>query len=168
MLRERLWKIRARRIIAAAGAFERPLVFPDNDRPGVMLAGAALKYAAAYGVACGRRIVIAANERFCLSTWREALRAAGVTSSRSSTAARIRRRRSPRRAASLTQERGHHGVMGQPRGARLPRRASVADGRVRLGERASLDCDLVLNAGGFRTGGAPALAGRREAALAGE
>ena len=59
VLRERLWKIRARSIVAATGAFERPLVFPGNDRPGVMLAGAALKYALAYGVACGRRAVVA-------------------------------------------------------------------------------------------------------------
>ncbi len=34
VLRERLWKIRARSIIAAAGAFERPMIFPNNDRPG--------------------------------------------------------------------------------------------------------------------------------------
>jgi sarcosine oxidase subunit alpha len=58
---ERLWKIRARRIVLAAGALERPLLFPDNDRPGVMLAGAADRFAQAYGVACGARAVIAAN-----------------------------------------------------------------------------------------------------------
>jgi sarcosine oxidase subunit alpha len=61
VLRERLWKIRARHIVAAAGAFERPMLFPDNDRPGVMLAGAAEKFAHAFGVACGRYVVIAAN-----------------------------------------------------------------------------------------------------------
>src|SRR5205814_231972 len=61
VLRERLWKIRARAVIAAAGAFERPLLFPNNDRPGVMLAGAAAKYAFGFGVACGERAVIAAN-----------------------------------------------------------------------------------------------------------
>ncbi|HEY1312971.1 MAG TPA: 2Fe-2S iron-sulfur cluster-binding protein, partial [Steroidobacteraceae bacterium] len=61
VLRERLWKIRARAVIAATGALERPMIFPDNDRPGVMLAGAADKYAHAFGVACGRRVVIAAN-----------------------------------------------------------------------------------------------------------
>src|SRR6202040_4223118 len=60
-LRERLWKIRARSVIAAAGALERPMLFPNNDRPGVMLAGAADKYAHGYGVACGQRVVIAAN-----------------------------------------------------------------------------------------------------------
>jgi sarcosine oxidase subunit alpha len=76
-LRERLWKIRARAIIAAAGAFERPMIFPDNDRPGVMLAGAAEKYAHAFGVACGRRVAIAANSD---SAYRvaDSLRSAGV------------------------------------------------------------------------------------------
>jgi sarcosine oxidase subunit alpha len=54
-------KIRARHIVSAAGAFERPMLFPNNDRPGVMLAGAADKYAHAFGVACGQRVVIAAN-----------------------------------------------------------------------------------------------------------
>jgi sarcosine oxidase, subunit alpha len=61
VLRERLWKIRARAVIAAAGAFERPMIFPDNDRPGVMLAGAAERYLQQFGVACGQRVVIAAN-----------------------------------------------------------------------------------------------------------
>jgi sarcosine oxidase subunit alpha len=77
VLRERLWKIRARAVIAAAGALERPMLFPNNDRPGVMLAGAAEKYAHAYGVACGQRVVIAANSD---SAYRVAasLRTAGV------------------------------------------------------------------------------------------
>ena len=42
--RERLWQVRAREVVLAAGAIERPLVFPGNDRPGVMLAGAARTY----------------------------------------------------------------------------------------------------------------------------
>ncbi len=58
-VRERLWKIRAGRIVLATGAFERPLLFPDNDRPGVMLAGAVERYAQLYGVACGSRAVLA-------------------------------------------------------------------------------------------------------------
>ncbi|MFN5158979.1 MAG: 2Fe-2S iron-sulfur cluster-binding protein [Betaproteobacteria bacterium] len=58
-LRERLWKIRARRIVLATGAIERPMLFPDNDRPGVMLASAMQRYAALRGVACGQRVVLA-------------------------------------------------------------------------------------------------------------
>ncbi|CAH2598962.1 Sarcosine oxidase subunit alpha [Rhodovastum atsumiense] len=56
--RERLWQVRAREIVFAAGALERPLVFPGNDRPGVMLADAARTYATRYGVRCGTRAVI--------------------------------------------------------------------------------------------------------------
>ncbi|MBM3569057.1 MAG: sarcosine oxidase subunit alpha family protein [Alphaproteobacteria bacterium] len=59
--RQRLWLVRAHRIVLAAGAIERPLAFGDNDRPGVMLAGAARRYAGEYGVAVGGSIVIVAN-----------------------------------------------------------------------------------------------------------
>lgn len=58
-IRERVFKIRAEQIILATGAFERPMLFPDNDRPGVMLAGAVERYAVQYGVACGRKVVLA-------------------------------------------------------------------------------------------------------------
>ena len=48
--RQRLWKIRARQVVIAAGSIERPLVFADNDRPGVMLAGAVRTYLSRYAV----------------------------------------------------------------------------------------------------------------------
>ncbi|GIF47234.1 sarcosine oxidase subunit alpha [Asanoa ferruginea] len=56
--RQRLWHIRARRVVLATGAHERPILFPDNDRPGVMLAAAAAGYAWRYGVLPGRRAVV--------------------------------------------------------------------------------------------------------------
>ncbi len=40
----RVWHIRAKRIVLATGAVERPIAFPNNDRPGVMLANAARRY----------------------------------------------------------------------------------------------------------------------------
>ncbi len=55
-VRERLWQVRARHVILATGALERPLVFPGNDRPGVMLAGAARTYLNRYGVLPGKNI----------------------------------------------------------------------------------------------------------------
>ncbi|SDG94110.1 2Fe-2S iron-sulfur cluster-binding protein [Nonomuraea jiangxiensis] len=55
---ERLWHIRARRVVLATGAHERSLAFPGNDRPGVMLASAARAYANRYGVRPGRRAVV--------------------------------------------------------------------------------------------------------------
>ncbi len=54
-----LWKIRARRIILASGAIERPLVFPNNDRPGIMLASAARCYIRRFAIAPGHRAVVA-------------------------------------------------------------------------------------------------------------
>ncbi len=55
------WRVRAKQIILATGAIERPLVFPDNDRPGVMLAEAARGYLAQHQVLVGRHIVLATN-----------------------------------------------------------------------------------------------------------
>jgi len=57
-VRERLWQVRAREVVLAAGAIEQPLVFPGNDRPGVMLAGAARSYLKRYGVRAGTRAVL--------------------------------------------------------------------------------------------------------------
>jgi sarcosine oxidase, subunit alpha len=56
-----LWRIRPKRIVIAAGAIERPLIVPDNDRPGVMSADAALVYLRRFGVLIGKRVVIATN-----------------------------------------------------------------------------------------------------------
>jgi sarcosine oxidase, subunit alpha len=56
--RERMWQVRARRVVLATGAIERPLVFPGNDRPGILLAGAAQTYLNRYGVKVGERVVI--------------------------------------------------------------------------------------------------------------
>src|SRR5260370_7126142 len=42
--RHRLWKVRARQVVLATGSIERPLVFANNDLPGIMLAGAAQSY----------------------------------------------------------------------------------------------------------------------------
>jgi sarcosine oxidase subunit alpha len=75
--RERLWQVRAGQVVLATGSIERPLVFPGNDRPGVMLAEAARVYLNRYGVKVGSRLIVAtAND----SAYRAALdlKAAGV------------------------------------------------------------------------------------------
>ena len=59
--RQRLWRIEARRVVLAAGAIERPLVFGGNDLPGVMLAGAVRCYLNRHAVATGSRAVLFAN-----------------------------------------------------------------------------------------------------------
>jgi len=69
--RQRHWRIQGRRVVLAAGALERPFVFPGNDVPGVMLASAALAYARRYGVAVGREVVVFTNND---GGWRHAAR----------------------------------------------------------------------------------------------
>ncbi len=59
--RHRLWRIRAKQIITATGAIERPLSFAGNDIPGVMLASAVRDYAVNFGVSCGDRTVVVTN-----------------------------------------------------------------------------------------------------------
>ncbi|MGH8320154.1 MAG: sarcosine oxidase subunit alpha family protein [Steroidobacteraceae bacterium] len=56
--RERQWQVRAREVVLATGAIERPLVFPGNDRPGILLAAAARTYLNRYGALAGSRAVL--------------------------------------------------------------------------------------------------------------
>jgi sarcosine oxidase subunit alpha len=56
--RQRLWHVRAQRVVLASGAHERPLVFADNDRPGIMLASAVRTYVNRYAVLPGKDAVV--------------------------------------------------------------------------------------------------------------
>ena len=58
---QRLWHVRAKRVVLATGALERPLAFAHNDRPGVMLSQAVRTYVRRFGVVPGQRVVIATN-----------------------------------------------------------------------------------------------------------
>ena len=58
---ETFWRIAAKRAVLAAGALERPVAFRNNDRPGIMTAGAVRTYVNRYGVAPGRAVAIFGN-----------------------------------------------------------------------------------------------------------
>src|ERR1700722_5881348 len=75
--RERLWQVRARSVVLATGAIERPLVFPGNDRPGILLASAAHTYLNRYGVRVGTRAVVVTSGDEAYQTALD-LKAAGV------------------------------------------------------------------------------------------
>ena len=59
--RQRLLKIRAKKVITATGSLERPLIFDNNDRPGILLSSAIHKYANLFGVACGQKNILFTN-----------------------------------------------------------------------------------------------------------
>ena len=123
------WRIAARRAVLAAGAIERPIAFPDNDRPGVMLAGAVRAYLHRWAVA-GREVAVFTNND---DGWRTAqdLAAAGVEVTalidarpRRGAAGRARGAASP--GAAVVGTRGRAGLRG---GARARRRAASAGSR---------------------------------------
>ena len=91
--RQRLWRIVAKRAVICAGAIERPIVFGDNDRPGIMLASAVRSYVNRFGVAPGRRAVIFADNDDAFRTASD-LAQAGIA-----VAAVVDARRTPSRAA---------------------------------------------------------------------
>jgi len=59
--RQKLLKIRAKKVITATGSIERPLIFDNNDRPGILLSSAIKKYADLFGVACGEKNILFTN-----------------------------------------------------------------------------------------------------------
>ncbi|THD84644.1 sarcosine oxidase subunit alpha family protein [Aliigemmobacter aestuarii] len=75
--RECFWRIVARQAVLASGALERPIAFPSNDRPGIMMAGAVRAYLNRWGVAPGKRVTLFANTDAARATARD-LMAAGV------------------------------------------------------------------------------------------
>jgi sarcosine oxidase subunit alpha len=77
-VRERLWHVRAAQVVLATGAIERPIVFANNDVPGVMLTSAALSYAVQYAVRPGRRAVLVTNADSAYAA-ADGLRSRGVT-----------------------------------------------------------------------------------------
>lgn len=92
---QRLWHVRARTIILATGALERPIVFPDNDRPGIMLAGAARAYLRRHALAPERGVVFTTNDdayRTALA-WHEAgVAVAGIVDVRRAGSSALRQR----------------------------------------------------------------------------
>ena len=76
-LKSAFWRIVAKRSILCAGALERSIAFPNNDRPGIMMAGAVRAYVNRWGVSAGQRVAIYGNNGDVARTARD-LTAAGI------------------------------------------------------------------------------------------
>jgi sarcosine oxidase subunit alpha len=150
LARERLWQVRAGAVVLAMGAIERPLVFPGNDRPGILLAGAARTYLNRYGVRVGTRAVLVTADDLAYQSALD-LQAAGVE-----VAAIADLRANPSgalpaaaRAAGLKIHSSATvlGTGGDLRVESIDIGRVEADGRVALAER--VVCDVVLMSGGY-------------------
>ena len=76
--RQRVWHIRAGQVVLATGAHDRPIVFANNDRPGIMLASAVRTYLGRFGVAAGENVAVATTNDSAYDLVAD-LHAAGVT-----------------------------------------------------------------------------------------
>ena len=143
--RQRMWKIRARTIVLASGALERPIAYANNDLPGTMLAGAARRYVEHYAVRPGSRAVVITNNDSAYAA-ASALHDAGVV-----VAAVVDARGDAGEAGKALRERGiplrPGSVVVAAHGSQRVRAVDVAARGGGTTER--LDCDLVCMSGGY-------------------
>ena len=149
--RERYWRIRASKIILAQGAFERPLVFADNDRPGIMMASAGKKYLCRYGVLPGKSVVLFTNnDHAYLSAFEFANKGAKVTiiDSRNEASKTVMHK-----CAELKIEiHPSHSIIstfGQKKVNAIEIQKTEDEGNKLIGSSKKIDVDLLLMSGGW-------------------
>ncbi|MGP6176232.1 2Fe-2S iron-sulfur cluster-binding protein [Microbacterium sp. A196] len=149
--RQRVWHIRARQVVLAPGAHERPLVFQNNDRPGIMLASAVRTYLNRYAVAAGETFVVATTNDSAYALASD-LHAAGLS------VQVVDAREHPSRVATAALEQGMSVTLGSAvtdttadadgRLARVTVQRVDGDGEL-IGEIDRIDCDVLAVSGGW-------------------
>ncbi len=151
-VRQRLHRVRAKRVVLATGAHERPLVYGNNDVPGNMLAGAVSTYVRRYGVAPGKRLVLSTNNDYAYSValdWLEAgLQVVAIADARSNPKGAWVEEARAKGVLVLTGS-----AVLEVRGTKRVSAARVAridtQGHKVTSAGDWLDCDLVASSGGF-------------------
>jgi sarcosine oxidase subunit alpha len=150
--RQCMHRVRAKQVILATGAFERPLVFAHNDIPGVMQASSVSTYVNRFGVAPGQKLVLATNNDNAYRTaldWQSAGRhVVAVVDSRSSPSGEL---------VARVRELGIQVLDGcgviEAKGSKRVRSALVAplnsEGTQVVGAVQNLACDLIASSGGW-------------------
>lgn len=147
---QRVWHLRAEQVVLATGAHERPLVFADNDRPGIMLASGAQAYVNRYGVLAGKKPVVFTNND---SAYEAAL---DMHSAGAEVVAIVDTRANPSgplieqaKAKGLRVIAGHGVVATHGKKALKSVDIMAFDGAVVSGRKNSLGCDLLMVSGGW-------------------
>ncbi|MBT3426276.1 MAG: sarcosine oxidase subunit alpha family protein [Gammaproteobacteria bacterium] len=151
-VRERLWRVRAKQVVLAQGAFERPLVFCNNDRPGIMLASAVSSYVNRFAVKPGERAVVFTNNdsayQSAVDLHREGVTVVAVVDSRVTGAGEIHARVVALNIPVIT---GH--LVIDVSGSRRVKAVTLAswDGQTEasLTVTKTLACDLLAMSGGW-------------------
>lgn len=150
--RQRMHRVRAKRVVLASGAHERPLVYANNDVPGNMLAGAVSTYVRRYGVAPGQELVLSTNNDYAyrvvldwLDVGRKVVAVADARSNPRGSWVEEARARGVRilTGSAVVEARGSKRVTG----ARICAIDAKAHKVTSPGE--VLDCDLIVSSGGY-------------------
>lgn len=150
--RQRMHRVRAKRVVLASGAHERPLVYANNDVPGNMLAGAVSTYVRRYGVAPGQELVLSTNNDYAyrvvldwLDAGRKVVAVADARSNPRGSWVEEARARGVRilTGSAVVEARGSKQVTG----ARICAIDAKAHKVTSPGE--VLDCDLIVSSGGY-------------------
>lgn len=143
--RQRLWFVRARKVILACGSIERPLVFGGNDRPGIMLASAARAYVNQYAVRPGRHALIFTNNDSAYATAID-LQSAGID-----VKAVVDVRTSAGPLTAVAERHGipvlHEHFIAATRGRKRVCGAQIVNRSGAI--RRWIDCDLICSSGGW-------------------
>lgn len=151
-VRQRVWHARVKKVILATGAHERPLVFADNDRPGIMLAGAVQTYVNRYGVLPGKRMVLFTNNdsayEAALDMQAAGAQVAAIIDCREEVSGPLLSAAAEAGIRILT---GHAvtGVKGAKRVKAVEVRRVQKGARVFTSAAQMIDCDLVAMSGGW-------------------
>ncbi|WP_377186772.1 sarcosine oxidase subunit alpha family protein [Ruegeria meonggei] len=145
--RHRLWRIRAKQVVTATGAIERPLSFAGNDVPGVMLASAMRDYVVNWGVTPGDRVIVATNNDDAYRT-AITLKQAGVDVLRVVDARDT--------AGPLAEEARQLGIRVDPgkaiakvKGGKRVKKVAICNQEGIGGAREEVECDAVAMSGGW-------------------
>jgi len=149
--RERIWRVRAAQVVLATGMHERPIVFRNNDRPGVMMASAVSAYVNRFAVKPAERALIFTNNdsayRTALDLHRNGISVAGIVDARRAAGNDL-----PRRVRDLGIEVLAASVVSDVIGTKRVTAAQVmrldAHGIMR-GARRYIACDLIAVSGGW-------------------
>ena len=150
--RERVWRVRTKQVVLATGAIERPLVFGNNDRPGVMLASAVSQFANRYGVRPGSRAVVFTNNdsayHTALDLHHQGVPVAAVVDVRQAPSGRL-----PQAVKNAGIDVVDNAVVVDVRGVKRVSGVKVmslgADGATLSGSVRTLGCDVLAVSGGW-------------------
>jgi heterotetrameric sarcosine oxidase alpha subunit len=146
--RQRMWTLYTKQVVIASGATERPLIFGNNDKPGVMLASAARTYANQYGVKPGNRAIVATNNndayRTAIDLHNAGVKVVAVVDSRMNPDAPLA---TDLRALSIELITGK--AVGAAEGGQHVRYAQLVSTQGLTEDPQRIDCDLIAASGGW-------------------